>query len=363
MCAGLKGDRGMVNYKSILKIYLNICWVAYGTLGASVPDWTALYRKQISPTRSYQCRLKKQLAFRKHDVMPFTQLIFSWNVLRPNRGYFSFWASVRDAKTKKWYAWHKMADWGVDRQRSYLNKSKNGTGYYYVRLEAPKKRKADAFRIKVKPHRGVDLGLIRGLYVSLSDLKNFKSEKKDKSLAGLRSVYIKDVPRYSQWMIEHERARYMCSPTSCSMLVSYLCKNKIDPHTFALNAHDKGLDAFGSWSFNTAYAFQACDGDVQFRVERLRSFVVLHRLLCKGMPVVVSVRGTLPGGFKEYDNGHLLLVVGFDATRKQVLCHDPAFPDKEDVFIRYNLRDFLAAWERSRRLAYVAEVVPGERSF
>lgn len=348
----------MIKYKKFFKIYLNISvcvLMVCAPIVAGVEQWTALYRKQMSSVQTYQNRLKDALAFAKHGVMPFSQFIFSWNVVRPDKGYFSFLGAVRDAKTKRWYAWYKMADWGADRQQSYTSQAKDGSGYYHVRLEVPKGRKADAFRIRVKPHNGADLCLVRSLYVSLTDLCRFQSEVGAKSLARLSSVYIKGIPKYSQMMIDHERADGMCSPTSCSMLVSYLCKNKINPRSFALNAHDKGLDAYGSWPFNTAHAFEECDGKINFRVERLSSFAMLHRLLCKGIPVIVSVRGTIPGGFKEYENGHLLVVVGFDALKKQVLCHDPAFPELKDIFSRYNLADFLGAWERSHRLAYVAE--------
>lgn len=326
--------------------------------GNDIQRWTALYGKQIKWVQAQKNAIRSELAFAKGEVVPFTQLIFSWNVVRPMKGYFSFWACVRDAQSKKWYAWHRMSDWGFGRQKSYLSQAKDGTNFYHVRLELPKEKKADAFRIKVKAHGGASLALVRGLYVALADMTNFESEKNNKNLLQLPSVYIQGIPRYSQMTIDHERADGMCSPTSCSMLVNYVCKNHlVDPRSFALRVHDKGLDAFGSWPFNTAHAFEQCDGTVHFFVQRLPSFETLHGFLIKGLPVIVSVRGVLQGGFKDYENGHLMVVVGWDAQKQQVLCHDPAFSAVNQIFIRYHLIDFLTAWERSRRLSYVAQRV------
>lgn len=337
-------------------LFLHVC-LGSSALFAEVSEWTHLYRKHIDAEQQERNKQRSELAFAKHDVMPFTQLLFSWNMVRPKAGYVSFWVSARDAQTKKWYKMHKMAEWGADRQRSFVSENTDGSGFYHVRLELPKGKKADAFRVKVRPHDNGDLSLVRGLYVSLADMSLFATEVNDSQLNDLSSVYIKGIPRYSQMTIDHERADSMCSPTSCTMLVNFICKQKIDPRSFALNAHDQGLDAFGSWPFNTAHAFELCDGRAYFRVERLRSFSHLHRLLSKGIPVVVSVRGPLPGGSKEYEKGHLLVVVGYNSSKKTVQCHDPAFVETKDISMHYQMKDFLAAWERSRRLAYVAEPV------
>jgi hypothetical protein len=128
---------------------------------------------------------------------------------------------------------------------------------------------------------------------------------------------------------------------------------------FARKAHDTGLDAYGSWPFNTATAFEYCKGKFLFRVQRLASFADLHEFLNRKIPVIVSVRGNIKGAAKEYDQGHLLVVVGWDKEQKKVLCHDPAFKANNKVCVAYDLCSFLAAWERSRRLAYCASSIPG----
>ena len=147
----------------------------------------------------------------------------------------------------------------------------------------------------------------------------------------------------------------MCSTTSCSMLVSFLMNTMVDPLDFAQHSLDSGLNAYGSWPFNVAHAFELCGGKYFFSVARLPSFRELHHHIYRGIPVVVSVRGYLQGAPKVYSNGHLLLVVGWDAKRKQVICHDPAFKKSRKTLKRYDIASFLSAWERSHRLAYIAE--------
>jgi hypothetical protein len=69
---------------------------------------------------------------------------------------------------------------------------------------------------------------------------------------------------------------------------------------------------------------------------------------------MVSVRGELVGAAKPYNDGHLLLVVGYDAKQKKIICHDPAFEDVSQVAASYDVDGFLKAWARSRNLAYIA---------
>lgn len=145
-------------------------------------------------------------------------------------------------------------------------------------------------------------------------------------------------------------------PTSCTMLTSYVLNRVVDPLDFARNSFDAGLDKYGSWPFNVAHAYECAQGEAHFCVARLSSFAGLHNHLKKGIPVVVSVRGAIEGAPRVYHNGHLLLVVGYDNKSKEVICHDPAAATANATVQRYALKHFLAAWERSHRLAYMADV-------
>lgn len=286
----------------------------------------------------------------------FSQLIFSWNAHRPAAGHFRFWVQVRDAKTKKWYEPHHMIDWGKDIQRSYISTNEKGTNSYHVRLEVPAYTHADAFRIKVEVHNGANLTSLKRLHVCVSDMKKFSSTPQLR-YEKLPSVLLTQVPQQSQMVLDHPRANNLCSPTSLSMMLGFVKKTNIDPLMCAEFVYDSGLDSYGSWPFNAAHAFEMCNGKVVFGVARFSSFMQLHQQLMRNMPVMVSVRGELEGAAKSYNDGHLLLVVGWDAKNKKVICHDPAFEHREQIRVSYDLKSFLTAWGRSRNLAYSAEKV------
>ena len=320
-------------------------------------DWTWLHRKTFAENVRAGNAHKKSLLFSYDNISPFTQLVFSWNALRPEIGHFSFYAQVRDAATKKWGEWHHMADWGKTVQRSYMSKSDGFSSYVYVRLEIDNKKVADAFRIKVQPNEAAQLSLIHGFSVATSNFNLFKAEKNECIDQKLKSVCISGMPSIAQFALEHEEKHRICSPVSCAMVVHYLTGQLIDPALFAAGVFDEGLSVYGSWAYNIAHAFEHCKGKVHFFVRRFNTFTDIHKQLENGIPVVVSVRGTLPGAFKPYPNGHLMVVVGWDGDTREVLCHDPASDDHEMVFKRYPVDRFLQVWECSHRLAYIAEPI------
>jgi hypothetical protein len=320
----------------------------------AVADWTWFYKKQFNLVESQQNSGKSQLLFVKEDIPAFTQLIFSWNAKRPTQGYFSFFVSVRDAKNKQWTPWLKMSDWGQNIQKSYLSEARLAKNMH-VRLEMRNAQLADAFKLRVQVFKGAEMNDLKVVATTLSNFAKFQNEQMDSTTLALPSVYITEVPMLSQRVLDHPRSDSLCSPTSSTMLTSFLLKKLLDPIEFAEKSYDGGLGVYGSWPFNMAHAFECCDGNITFAVRRLKSFTELHEQLQKKIPIVVSVRGHLEGAAKEMPHGHLLVVVGYDSVQHRVLCHDPAFPSNSEVFKKYRLKSFLAAWERSHRLAYIAE--------
>lgn len=312
--------------------------------------WTWLY--------SFNQSAEKNLD-RVHNLSTplFNHLIFSWNAMRPAQGYFSFWLQVREAKSQRWYDWHHMIDWGKDMQKSYRSVSQ--AAYEHVRLEMPSSLFANGFRIKVVAHDGASLSLLKHLNITIANLALFESEHLGKYALScpLKSVKILQVPSYSQMTLEHPKYDSLCSPTSVSMLLGYLLNRVIDPVVVANQVYDNGLQVYGSWPFNTAIAYEYCQGLYNFYVTRLASFKEMHALLQKNLPVIVSVRGSLEGAPRVYTHGHLLVVVGWDSSHKKVLCHDPAFLTDQQVITSYTFDAFCTAWDRSKRLAYVAHPV------
>jgi hypothetical protein len=116
------------------------------------------------------------------------------------------------------------------------------------------------------------------------------------------------------------------------------------------------LDIYGAWPLNTAQIFEESGGNLFSRVQRLNGVRELYGYLVRKIPVAISVRGYMRGAFKSYDNGHFIVVIGWDNYKKAFLCLDPAFAVEKRMLRAYRLKDIKAAWEMSRRLAYV--IVP-----
>lgn len=317
--------------------------------------WTSFHSKKFSQDMCLHNTVKKAFVFEKTSVIPFTQLVFSWNVLRPRRGYFSFSAQVHDVTTKKWGDWHHMADWGNGVQKTYARESNGISSYAHVRLEVDAKKGSDGFRIKIEAHNGAFLNTLHGLFATTSDYGAFLPESAGEIMPNMESVIIENVPKVAQFALDHKDNNRICSPVSCSMVAGYISGNEFDPLAFAAGVFDDGLSVYGSWACNVAHAFDVCKASTYFFVKRCNSFIDIHQQLVQGLPVVVSVRGDLPGAFKPFPSGHLMVIIGWDKETGEVICNDPAAERHEDVVKRYALENFLRAWERSYRLSYQIE--------
>lgn len=319
--------------------------------------WGKLLTINLTDQQREALASRSVAVFTKKLPFPATQLLFSWNALRPKQGYFTFSLRVKDAETQQWSRWFRAVQWGAGVQRSFKDVDEGGWGHHHVRFQMLKGHYADAVKVRVQCNNDASLSLLYRLAIAANDVERFASERGTGRSFDLPSVHIAGVPRVSQMVLDHKDFNRICSPTALSMAVSYLNEVRESPLAFARRVYDRGLAAYGSWPFNTAHAFVRTRGAYYFSVAGLTSFAHLYRYLSRDLPVVVSVRGplrTMPVG-RTYEDGHLLLVVGWDNERKRVLCHDPAFTSNEAVLHSYAINDFLAAWERSFRLAYVIE--------
>ncbi|MFH1643796.1 MAG: C39 family peptidase [bacterium] len=290
---------------------------------------------------------------------PFTELILSWNALRPERGKFVFLVSV---KHNKWTQWYKLAEWGVKSQQTFVNSRVPIVHAKHVRMVLTRGKKSSAFRIKVLAQNGADLRNLKSLFVNTCDMNKFVETKPDFKKM---TTYIKGFPRQSQMVVGHPRFRDICSPTSLSMILDYyLNPKRLTPKvggltsfvaSFADLVHDDSyLDIYGNWILNTAQVFDSSQGSVFCRAQRLNNFDELYEYLKNKTPVAVSIRGSLRGGRKPYDNGHFVVVIGWSQKKKAVICVDPAFSSSNKTLKAYPVKDFLTAWGKSRNLSYIA---------
>jgi len=308
---------------------------------------------------------------------PFSELILSWNAVRPRRGKFLFFVNIKySASPSRRHAlrsfsevgsgWRKLAEWSANGQRTFCDTRNRYVHTKHVRAEMQKKRLAHSFQIKVLALGGADIRDLKALFANTSNWHEFRTQKSSQSLS---STFIPSVPKRSQWWLKHPRAKDLCSPTSISMMANYfaLKHNFALPfqdfnHTaaeFADRAHDQSIDIYGNWLFNVAQAYNTTQGEVLYRVERLNNFDDLHAHLKRKIPVAVSIRGYLRGCAWAYKNGHFVVVIGWDQKNQRVICIDPAFRESKKLLRAYRIRDFLTAWGKSRNLAYVA--IPKKR--
>ena len=294
------------------------------------------------------------------EVSPFDELILSWNAMRPKKGFFTFKVSL--FHDGKWSPLKKLASWGKNMQQTFGFAGKSLVHTKYVRVEMQKKIFASQFKIEVTAEKGANLSDLHALFASTSHLDAYKKNNK---ISHLPSVMIKNVPTFTQWVGRHPRRKDFCSPISMFMMVRYfkktfLCEDVSHRLTeeeliSGVNqVHDSGLDIYGNWLMNIAHAYQETKGKVFYSVRRLQDFEALHRYLCQKIPVAVSVRGKLKGGLVPYNNGHFIVVIGWDRKKKMVRCIDPAIKDIKKTERWYSYDDFVTAWGRSRNLSYVS---------
>lgn len=332
-------------------VLLFVCGIIYNS-ESHEQEWSWIFHKYFNEKNRIENRDKKIIIISKNNMTPFTQLIVSWNAIRPKEGYFSFYAQVQNSHTKQWGEWHHMFDWGRNIQQSYSSATDGSSSYAHVRLELDKHHSAHGFRIKIIPHESACLSLLYSCSIAYSHFDLFKSEID--SNMDLPSFCLSSMPKIAQFALAHEDKSRICSPVSCTMVVEYLTENLHNPIEFAQQSYDSGLKSYGSWPFNIAHAFECCPR-YSFFVRRLNSFKGIYNQLSKNLPVVVSIRGVLKGALKPFPHGHLLVVIGWDNETKEVICNDPAAETNDEVIKRYSLKDFLKAWELSYRLAYMID--------
>ena len=291
--------------------------------------------------------------------LAFDELILSWNALRPEKGKITFYVSI---KHSDWSPWHRIAEWGPNFQRTFVNKLNPYVHTKHVRVEMQRKKLGTAFKIKAVFADGAPKKSLNALFACVANMKLFKT-----SMPNLNrpSLAVEGVPQQSQ-MINHPRAQDLCSPASTSMIINYFARKLYGPNSqlassnmrsyltnFAAKVHDNGpLNIYGNWLLNVAQAHDSSNGKIFYRVERLNNFNELYNYLLKEIPVAVSVR-RLKGGATPYSNGHFMVVVGWNRAKKTVICIDPAFKKNKATLKSYKIHHFLAAWGLSRNLSYI----------
>jgi len=181
------------------------------------------------------------------------------------------------------------------------------------------------------------------------------------SLPGPAAGTVLPVPTYSQMVHSGHYPAWggggeaWCSPTSLAMVLAY---HGISPAPTGITAghadavvdhtakmvYDNGYRGTGNWAFNTAYAATLAGGDSY--VTRMRDLREAEDHIVAGVPLIVSIafgRNQLTGAPISASNGHLLVVVGFEADG-DVVVNDPAGATNAEVRRVYDRAQFERIW-------------------
>ncbi|QSR29643.1 hypothetical protein CFI00_03810 [Nocardioides sp. S5] len=295
-------------------------------------------------------------------TFPATSLIPSWEATTPGRSLVRVQVRGRDASGRTG-TWDTVADWSRT-NRPVARRTWSGQADDLGGVNADTWQSAGGVtswqvRVTLMRPRGSSLsvGLERVGAVASADATAPRPTSEPGPAAGT----VLPVPTYSQMVHEGHYPQWggggeaWCSPTSTAMVLGYY---GISPrpggiaagHTDAVVDHtakmvyDHGYRGTGNWAFNTAYAATLVAGDSY--VTRMRDLREAEDQVAAGVPVIISIafgRGQLTGAPISASNGHLLVVVGFEADG-DVVVNDPAGATNGEVRRVYDRAQLERLW-------------------
>ncbi len=279
----------------------------------------------------------------------FTEAIASWNASTPPGSWVE--TQMRAQLDGRWTKWYNLGIWAAHTttiQRHSVRLQGDGDGYVGIDtlVLTNKKAQASAFQIKLRLFSadGVAIPSVRNLSVAYST----GAPKKPALSAGNTDLWntLLDVPECSQ-MVYPDGGNVWCSPTSTSMVLGFwgIMPGDCEPRVRAAveGVYDWIYDGHGNWPFNTAYA--AATG-LEGYVARFTSLDQAEAWVAAGVPVVASIawgKGDLTGAPIPSSAGHLMVIVGFDASGNPIV-NDPAAASNDDVQRTYLRSEFEALW-------------------
>lgn len=335
---------------------------ARGALGAVVGDSDRL---AIAPGASSGAWLSPPI----EPGFPFTRLVASWNADTPADSHLRVEAQVTTAlgQTSDWYS---LGAWAAD-DHALARTSTNGQADALGKVDTDTlSARGDAF-VSYALRVRLDRASIDDPSPSVRMLGAEVSAFKYSSAAGTSAPLAADpvelpvaglsqevhARQYPQWGGGGEA---WCSPTSTEMVVEYwgtgpgpddlawVDASYADPGVdyAARSTYDAGYRGTGNWSFNTAYAGRF---GLDAFVTQLRSLSEAERFVRAGIPLVASIAsapGELDGFlFSGGTNGHLVVIVGFDASGRPIV-DDPAAWTNAGVRRVYDRAQFERVWLR-----------------
>ena len=279
----------------------------------------------------------------------YTDAIASWNASTPAGSWVEI--QFRAQYGTRWSKWYVLGIWAADYstiERHSVQSQGDSDGFVAVDtfVSSNKAETTNKFQLKLRlfSANGSSTPSVRNASVTYST----SAPKAAGGSAGNPTLWNKliNVPECSQ-MVYPDGGEVWCSPTSTSMVLAYLdnYSGPCEPRVRAAvdGVYDWIYDGHGNWPFNTAYA--ATQGYEGY-VARLTSLAKVEEYVAAGVPVIMSIawgKGELTGSDIASTNGHLLVLVGFDASGNPIV-NDPASPANETVQRTYLRSEFEPLW-------------------
>jgi len=283
------------------------------------------------------------------SAFSYKQVIASWNASTPADSWLE--VQCRAQYGTRWSKWYVLGIWAADtstivRHSVDAQKDSDGSVAADTFIASAENAITDTFQLKLRLFSvdGVSTPSVRNVAVAYST----SIPKSGNVSAGNPALWNRliDVPKFSQ-MVYPDGGSVWCSPTSTSMVLSFLDNYKGDcaprVHAAVDGVFDWIYEGHGNWPFNTAYA--ATFGYEGY-VARFTSLACAEEYVAAGLPVIMSIawqKGELTGSGVDSTNGHLLVLVGFDASGNPII-NDPASPANETVQRTYLRSEFEPLW-------------------
>lgn len=281
----------------------------------------------------------------------FSEAVASWNAATPSGTWVE--AQIRAHTGTRWTKWYSLGVWassGGTVIRHSVSGQSDANAYVDVDTlkigRASSRLTASAYQLKIRlfsagreAHPSVENAavVVSGRPIAPSTLAAGNPAHWGRLL---------QVPECSQ-MVYPNGGEVWCSPTSVAMVLGYWegrsgsCSAAV--HAAVSGVYDRVYKGHGNWPFNTAYA--ASQG-MEAYVTRFTAMRQAEEWITAGVPVIISVswgRNELTGAPVPASNGHLEVLVGFDAEGNPII-NDPAAASDVSVQRTYQRAELERLW-------------------
>jgi len=279
----------------------------------------------------------------------YKEAIASWNATTPPGSWVE--VQFRAQYGARWSKWYVLGIWAADdstisRHSVRLQGDTDGFVAVDTFVSSAKKATTNKFQVKLL------LFSTNGAIPSVQNASVAYSTEAPKNAADTSGGNpanwntLINVPECSQ-MVYTDGGEVWCSPTSTSMVLGSwgympgVCEDRV--RDAVVGVYDWIYDGHGNWPFNTAYA---AEHGYEGYVARFTSLEKAEEFVKAGVPVIMSIawkKGDMTNSNISSTNGHLLVLVGFDAAGNPII-NDPAWPSDEEVQNMYLRSEFEHLW-------------------